>query len=161
MLRSHNWPLRITSHQTWSYCSAPNLEMSLSTPGPLYHQYLAPSWTPSPLHWCHLQVTLILAPRFFPVCHSSVPVQSQAGPCFSRLGLRPWPPPGLMPPALYCYSIPCRTAKEIFLEPESGMPPSSFSSCPIALRRAHSAQALLGLPDPLCSPCFPTRSASD
>ena len=29
----------------------------------------------------------------------------QAGPCLFRPGLRPWPPHGLMPPALYCWAI--------------------------------------------------------
>lgn len=54
-----------------------------------------------------------------------------------RLGLRLWPPPGLMPLALYSWSIPRRIAKAIFLEPESDTPPSSFSWFSTALRKAH------------------------
>lgn len=110
--------------------------MSPSSPSRLHHQNLAPSWTPSPLQ-CRLQVIWILAPKLLPsvplLCTRAASIP--AGPCLSRPGLRPWLPPGLIPPALYCWSIPCRIAKGILLEPELVMPPFLSSWFPSPRRK--------------------------
>ena len=90
----------------------------MSSPDPLDLQSLGPPGThtpalvPSPGHF---EVGSQILPRGIPPRY----LPPQAGPCLFGPGLRPWPPRGLMPPALYCWAIPTEESKRsIFLEPE-------------------------------------------